>query len=396
MAHLTPVTSHISHLECAVTGKRYDHRQIQTFSTYNEEGSKAPLYARYDLSKPVNRESLLLRENSLWRYSEFLPVLDTGNIVSLGEGMTPLLNLENLGKELGMKRLLLKDESLNPTGSFKARGLAVAVSKMKELAIHSCIVPTAGNAGGALAAYCAKANIEATVVMPRLTPDIFKKECLYYGAKLVLVDGLINDCGKKVAEMNADNRYFDVSTMKEPYRIEGKKTMGFEIAEQMNWTLPDVIFYPTGGGTGLIGIWKAFHEMLDAGWITGKLPKMIAVQTENCQPIVWSFEGKHPNAAHYEAKPSLANGLAVPSPFAERQILEVLATSGGYAMAVPEQELIDSVKTIAAKEGLFVAPEGAALLPALQRSLENKWISPDDTVVLLNTGSGYKYAENLH
>jgi len=396
MAHVTPITSYISHLECAVTGERYDHKQIQTFSTYHAEGSKAPLFARYDFYEPVDKESLPLRENSLWRYREFLPVLDAANIVSLGEGMTPLLSLENLCKELGMKRLLMKDESLNPTGSFKARGLAVAVSKMKELAIRSCIVPTAGNAGGALAAYCAKANIEATVVMPRLTPDIFKKECLYYGAKLVLVDGLINDCGKKVAEMNADNRYFDVSTMKEPYRIEGKKTMGFEIAEQMKWTLPDVIFYPTGGGTGLIGIWKAFHEMLAAGWITGKLPKMIAVQTENCQPIVWSFEGKHENATHYQAKPSLANGLAVPTPFAEKQILEVLAASGGYAMAVPEQQLIDGVKTIASKEGLFVAPEGAALLPALQISLKNKWVSPDDTVVLLNTGSGYKYAENLH
>lgn len=395
MENTMTLTSHVSHLECAVSKKKFDHRQIQTFCSNDAEGWKAPLFAKYDFSRYVDREVLLDREASLWRYFEFLPVLDPANIVTLGEGMTPLLHLENLAKEFGLNKLLLKDESLNPTGSFKARGQAVAVSKMKELGIKQCIVPTAGNAGGALAAYGAKANIEVTVVMPRLTPEIFKQECRYFGAELILVDGLINDCGKLVAEMKAENGYFDVSTMKEPYRLEGKKTMGFEIAEQMKWELPDVIFYPTGGGTGLIGLWKAFEEMKQAGWITGKFPRLVAVQTENCQPIVWSYEGKHKNASAYQAKPSMANGLAVPSPFAERQILEILKESNGFAISVSEQELLDGVKTLSRREGLFVAPEGGALIPAMKKAIENKWVSPDETILLLNTGSGYKYAENL-
>jgi threonine synthase len=389
------LTSHITHLECAVSKQKFDYKSVQTFCTNDEEGWKAPLFAKYDFSQPVDKEILLDREASLWRYFEFLPVVNPSNIVTLGEGMTPLLHLENLAKQYGIAKLLLKDESLNPTGSFKARGQAVAVSKMKELGITQCIVPTAGNAGGALAAYGAKANIAVTVVMPRLTPEIFKQECRYFGAELILVDGLINDCGKLVAEIKAEKGYFDVSTMKEPYRLEGKKTMGFEIAEQMNWELPDVIFYPTGGGTGLIGLWKAFEEMKKAGWITGKFPRLIAVQTENCQPIVWSYEGKHKNASAYLAKPSMANGLAVPSPFAERQILEILKISNGFAISVTEQELLDGVKTLSRSEGLFVAPEGGALIPAMKKAIANKWVSPDETILLLNTGSGYKYAENL-
>jgi threonine synthase len=395
MENAINLLSHISHLECPISKEKYDHRQIQTFSDHEKEGWKAPLFAKYDFSKKVDKNILRGRESSLWRYFEFLPVLDPGNVVTLGEGMTPLLSLENLAKVTGINKLLLKDESLNPTGSFKARGQAVAVSKMKELGITQCIVPTAGNAGGALAAYCAKANIEVTVVMPRLTPEIFKQECRYFGAELILVDGLINDCGKRVAQIKAAKGYFDVSTMKEPYRLEGKKTMGFEIAEQMNWQLPDVIFYPTGGGTGLIGLWKAFHEMKAAGWITGKFPKLIAVQTENCQPIVWTFEGKHQQASNYQAKPSMANGLAVPSPFAERQIMEVLAESKGFAISVTEDELLDGVKKLAGMEGLFVAPEGGALIPAVHKAIANQWISRDETILLLNTGSAYKYAENL-
>ena len=389
------LVSHISHLECAISKEKFDHKQVQTFCDNEKEGWKAPLYAKYDFPEKVDKSILKDRISSLWRYFEFLPVLDPANVVTLGEGMTPLLSLENLAKVSGVHKLLLKDESLNPTGSFKARGQAVAVSKMKELGITKCIVPTAGNAGGALAAYCAKANNEVTVVMPRHTPEIFKQECRYFGADLVLVDGLINDCGKLAARIKAEKGYFDVSTMKEPYRLEGKKTMGFEIAEQMNWQLPDVIFYPTGGGTGLIGLWKAFHEMKAAGWITGKFPKLIAVQTENCQPMVWSFEGKHQNAANYQAKPSMANGLAVPSPFAERQIMEVLAESKGFAVSVTEDELLEGVKVLSKKEGLFVAPEGGALVPAMYKAIANKWISPDETILLLNTGSGYKYDENL-
>ena len=388
------LTSHITHLECAVSKKEYNHLEVQTFCT-DEEGSKSPLYAKYGSLDKVDKNLLRNRESSLWRYFEFLPVLNPDNIVTLGEGMTPFLHLENLAKDYGVSQLYMKDESLNPTGSFKARGQAVAVSKMKELGIQRCIVPTAGNAGGALAAYCAKAKIECTVVMPTHTPDIFKMECQYFGAKLILVDGLISDCARVVGEIRAKEDYFDVSTMKEPYRLEGKKTMGFEIAEQMNWELPDVIFYPTGGGTGLIGIWKAFHEMREAGWITGKFPKMIAVQTENCQPVVWSFEGKHESSAGYQAKPSVANGLAVPFPFAEKQILQVLKESGGYALSVTEEELMDGVKSLAKNEGLFVAPEGGALVPAMKKAIQNKWISPDDKILLLNTGSGYKYVENF-
>ncbi|WP_221393959.1 threonine synthase [Dyadobacter sp. NIV53] len=395
MTNTDILTSHITHLECAVSKKKFSHLEIQTFSSNEEEGWKSPLYAKYGSLKNIDKSVLKDRVASLWRYFEFLPVLNQENIVSLGEGMTPFLKLDNLAKQLEIPNLYLKDESLNPTGSFKARGQAVAVSKMKELGIQRCIVPTAGNAGGALAAYCAKAKIDVTVVMPRHTPEIFKQECQYFGAELILVDGLISDCGKVVAEMRAKKEYFDVSTMKEPYRLEGKKTMGFEIAEQMNWELPDVIFYPTGGGTGLIGIWKAFHEMREAGWITGKVPKMIAVQTENCQPVVWSFEGKHESSAGYLAKPSVANGLAVPFPFAEKQILQVLKESGGFALSVTENELLDGVKSLAKREGLFVAPEGGALLPAMKKAIQNKWISPDDKILLLNTGSGYKYAENF-
>ncbi|MCE7040662.1 threonine synthase [Dyadobacter sp. CY312] len=389
------LTSHITHLECAVSKKKFSHLEIQTFSASDEEGWKSPLYAKYGSLKNIDITVLKDRVSSLWRYFEFLPVLNPENVVSLGEGMTPVIKLENLGKQLEIPNLFLKDESLNPTGSFKARGQAVAVSKMKELGINRCIVPTAGNAGGALAAYCAKANIDVTVVMPRHTPEIFKLECQYFGAELILVDGLISDCGKVVAEMRSKGDYFDVSTMKEPYRLEGKKTMGFEIAEQMNWELPDVIFYPTGGGTGLIGIWKAFHEMKEAGWITGKFPKMIAVQTANCQPIVWSFEGKHESSAGYRAKASVANGLAVPFPFAEKQIFQVLKESEGYAISVSEEELMVGTKSLAKNEGLFVAPEGGALLPAMIKAIENKWISADDKILLLNTGSAYKYAENF-
>ena len=389
------LTSHITHLECAVSKKKYSHLETQTYCTNEGQGWKSPLYAKYGSLYRISKSLLPDRAASLWRYFEFLPVLNPENVVSLGEGFTPILQLSNLGKDHEIPNLYLKDESLNPTGSFKARGQSVAVSKMKELGIQRCIVPTAGNAGGALAAYGAKANIEVTVVMPRHTPQIFKQECQYFGAKLILVDGLISDCGRVVAQMREKEDYFDVSTMKEPYRLEGKKTMGFEIAEQMNWELPDVIFYPTGGGTGLIGIWKAFHEMREAGWIKGKFPKMIAVQTENCQPIVWSFEGKHESSVGYSAKASVANGLAVPFPFAEMQILQVLKESGGYALSVSEAELLQGVKSFAAREGLFVAPEGGTLLPAVKKAIENKWINREDKILLLNTGSAYKYSDNL-
>ena len=348
-----------------------------------------------ELSINLSHELLVNRPASMWRYKEVLPVFDEKNIVSLGEGMTPIIELNRLAREYELPNLLMKDESKNPTGSFKARGLSAAISKAKEFRIDNCIIPTAGNAGGAMAAYCAAAGIKATVVMPRHTPAVFKEECELYGASLILVDGLISDCARKVAEINSQKEYFDISTLKEPYRLEGKKTMGYEIAEQLNWKLPDVILYPTGGGTGLIGMWKAFQEMQQLGWIGPKLPRMIAVQSANCQPIVHSWLGLHANAKNYIGKPSLANGLAVPNPFAEDLILEVLRASHGLAIAVDDESMIKAVKEIARKEGLLIAPEGAALWIALLQLIKERRIKRTEKILLLNTGSGYKYLENL-
>jgi len=331
----------------------------------------------------------------MWRYREMLPVTDDENIVSLGEGMTPLLRLENIGHKYEFQNLLLKDEGQNPTGSFKARGLSAAISKAKEHGVETCIIPTAGNAGGAMAAYCAASGMRAIVVMPSHTPQMFKDECEMFGAELVVVNGLISDCAKKVASLKENINAFDISTLKEPYRIEGKKTMGYEIAEQLNWELPDVILYPTGGGTGLIGMWKAFKEMIHLGWIRNKLPIMVAVQAENCQPIVKSWNGEQPNCKTYIGKPSLANGLAVPNPFGEDLILQVLHESNGLPIAISDDKMISSVHELAKHEGIFVAPEGGALLAALKKLTAENKISRNARILLLNTGSGYKYIENL-
>lgn len=332
----------------------------------------------------------------MWRYSEMLPVIKERNIITLGEGMTPLFSLNKLGGKFGFSDLLLKDESSNPTGSFKARGLSMAVSKAKEFGITHCIIPTAGNAGGALAAYCAKANIKCTVVMPTHTPKIFKQECELYGAELILIDGLINDCARKVAEINRDGHYFDVSTLKEPYRLEGKKTMGYEIAEQLNWQLPDVIIYPAGGGTGLIGIWKAFKEMISMRWINGPLPRMIAVQSDKCAPIVYALKDPVNWKNNFIPKATIANGLAVPYPFGMKMMLDVLKESGGTAVAVSEEDIVAGVKEIAKTEGLLISPEGAATWKALLGLSRNKKIASSEKVLLLNTGSGYKYLDNFN
>jgi threonine synthase len=331
----------------------------------------------------------------MWRYKEVLPVLEEENIVSLGEGMTPILELKRLQAVYELPNLYLKDESKNPTGSFKARGLSAAVSKAKEFGVQTCIIPTAGNAGGALAAYCAKAGLKAIVVMPRHTPQVFKDECELYGAELILVDGLISDCAKKVAQLKESINCFDISTMKEPYRLEGKKTMGYEIAEQNNWTLPDVILYPTGGGTGLIGMWKAFKEMQQMGWIGDKLPRLYAIQAENCQPVVQTWKGLQPNSKNYIGKPSLANGLAVPNPFAEDMMLKALRESKGQPLAVSDNAMVAAVKEIARKEGLIIAPEGGALWSALLQLVHDGIVQRAEKILLLNTGSGYKYLENI-
>ena len=392
MIALPEVFSAAAYLECARCKTTYTITTVQSYAPCCGQ----PLVVKYEQPVSLCTEDLAFRENNMWRYFELLPVSERKNIVSLGEGMTPLLPLENLAARYGFADLLMKDESLNPTGSFKARGLSVAVSRAKELGIRRCIVPTAGNAGGALAAYCAKAGIACTVVMPRHTPQVFKQECTLYGADLLLVDGLINDCAKKVAELKQQGDYYDMSTLKEPYRLEGKKTMGYEIAEQLGWTLPDVIIYPAGGGTGLIGIWKAFKEMIEMGWIDGAmLPRMIAVQSEVCPPVVRAFYDEEGWREGFSPRPTLANGLAVPYPFGMDMMLQTLHESNGFACTVSEQHILDGVGEIAREEGIIVAPEGAAVWKGLLQLRQHKLINAADKIVLMNTGSGYKYFENL-
>ena len=381
----------LQNLQCSKCGKTYNPEEINTFSSCCTK----PLSANYDLADGFSKSNINQHDNTMWRYHNILPVLHKQNIVSLGEGMTPVLQLNTLGEIFALPQLFLKDESLNPTGSFKARGLSMAVSKAKELGITSCIIPTAGNAGGALSAYCAKAGIEATIIMPKHTPLVFQQECELYGAEVILTEGLISDCGKLAKVIQQQKDVFDMSTLKEPYRLEGKKTLGYEIAEQFDWQLPDVIVYPTGGGTGLIAIWKAFKEMIAMGWIKNKLPKMIAVQAENCQPIVYTWKGLHANASVYKGNASLANGLAVPNPFGEDLIMETLIQSSGTALSVTEQEMILGVKEIAASEGILVAPEGAAVWKGLLKLIKDGFINRNEKILLLNTGSGYKYLENI-
>src|SRR5450432_266755 len=392
MTAMPETFSYAAYLECARCKTSYSVTDINTYATCCNQ----PLVVKYDHPAGFYKEDLIFREKNMWRYFEVMPVLERKNIVTLGEGMTPILPLEKLSALHGFADILMKDKSSNPTGSFKARGLSVAISKAKELGVKKCIVPTAGNAGGALAAYCAKAGIDCTVVMPRHTPKIFKQECELYGAELILVDGLINDCAKKVAELKQQDEYYDVSTLKEPYRLEGKKTMGYEIAEQLNWQLPDVIIYPAGGGTGLIGIWKAFKEMMDMGWIDGDhLPKMIAVQSKQCAPVVRAFYNADGWEEGFIPQPSLANGLAVPYPFGMDMMQEVLHQSNGMAYAVSEEEIIEGVKEIARTEGIIISPEGAATWKALLHLRRMKVVDPADKILLLNTGSGYKYLEHL-
>lgn len=391
---LLTTSSLLNDLQCAHCGKTHSASVRQTLSTC----CHAPLLCRYTLTDGVvAKDSLSARANSLWRYEELLPVFHPENRISLGEGFTPLLPLNRLAERTGLHRLTLKDEGLNPTGSFKARGLSLAISKAKENGERACIIPTAGNAGVATAAYCARAGLECVVVMPRHTPDAFKEECLAYGARLVLIDGLINDCAAKVQEINQNGAYFDVSTLKEPYRLEGKKTMGYEIAEQLSWQLPDVIMYPTGGGTGLIGIWKAFHELKRLGWLAQDqpLPRMVAVQAEECCPVVTTFEGKQLNCKQYVGKPTLANGLAVPRPIGEPLMLRVLHESGGTALAVSEEAMRQGVRELCRQEGIFAAPEGGAVWSATKKLVEQGWIRADEHVLLLNTGSGKSYLDNL-
>ena len=356
------------------------------------------MFPKYDLDQKKSKEcidDLKNRKPNMWRYKEFLPVNYEENIVSLGEGFTPILEAKNLKNELGIKKLLIKDESLNPTASFKARGLSAAVSKAKELGIKKFSIPTAGNAGGALAAYSAKAGLESYVFMPNDAPLANKIEVQYFGAKLELIDGYINDAGKKSIEISSELNLFDVSTLKEPYRVEGKKTMGYEIAEQLNWDLPDNIIYPTGGGTGIIGIWKAFKELSEIGMINSKLPKMICVQADGCSPVVDAYLNGKKNAELFNNPKTIAAGMRVPIAVGDYLIIDSVLESKGTALKINDKEMISGVNKMSSMEGIFCAPEGGSILSAAIKLIDSNFINPNESVLLLNTGSGYKYLEEL-
>lgn len=384
----------VTHLECALCGLKHEARTLQNLC---RECGK-PLLVRYDLARAaesLKKESLLSRRCDLWRYREVLPVEKEENIVSLGEGWTPLLPARTLGSKLGLHDLYIKDESQNPTQSFKARGMTTAVSMAKELGAEKLAVPSAGNAAGALAAYAARAGLQSFIFMPRDTPRANVVECEQTGAHVTLMDGLITDCGAEVGRRKEAEGWFDVSTLKEPYRVEGKKTLGYELAEQLNWELPDVIIYPTGGGTGLIGMWKAFDEMEQMGWIGSKRPRMVTVQASGCAPIVTAFEAGKRFADEFPNAATTASGLRVPKAIGDFLILDAIRESGGTAIAVTDDELIDATKVIGAAEGLFCAPEGAACLPALEKLIDSGAVKMNDRVVLFNTGSGVKYMESF-
>jgi len=384
----------VTHLECALCGLHHEAQRLHNLCT----ACGKPLLVRYDLERAkmtLTKDSLAGRRPDLWRYREVLPVEDDRNIVSLGEGWTPLIHAPRLGKRVGIHELYIKDESQNPTQSFKARGMAAAVSMAKELGATKLAVPSAGNAAGALAAYAARAGLKSYIFMPRDTPRANVVECEQTGARVTLMDGLITDCGAEVGRRKEKEGWFDVSTLKEPYRVEGKKTLGYEVAEQMNWELPDVIIYPTGGGTGLIGMWKAFDEMERMGWIGNRRPRMVTVQAEGCAPIVRAFEEGNRFADEFPNAATTASGLRVPKAIGDFLILDALRASGGTAVSVTDEELIAATGEIGAAEGIFCAPEGAACLPALRKLMETGEVRQGERVVLFNTGSGVKYMESF-
>jgi threonine synthase len=375
-------------LECSQCGKKYDAATEQHLCTCGK-----PLLARYDLkraAKTLTLKALSARPRTLWRYREVLP---DGDAVTLGEGMTPLVHASRLGASMGLKHLYVKDEGLNPTGSFKARGMTVAVTRAKQLGAKTLAAPTAGNAGGALAAYAAAAGIPAVIVMPADTPVANVMECQAFGAKVVKLNGLISDCGKYIAERKDREGWYDVSTLKEPYRVEGKKTMGYELWEQFDGKLPDVILYPTGGGVGLIGMCKAFDEMQEMGWIGAERPRMVAVQAEGCASIVKAWEAHRDFAEFFPNAATMASGLRVPGPLGDLLMLRMLRQTKGTALAVSDEEMLQAGRELASLEGIFAAPEGAATVIGARKLAASGWIKPEETVVLFNTGTGYKYAE---
>ena len=378
----------IRELECSACGKKFDASVEQHLCICGK-----PLLARYDLRRAaatLTLENLKSRTRSLWRYAEVLP---NDPPVSLGEGMTALVHAQRLGASMSLQRLYVKDEGLNPTGSFKARGMTTAVSRAKQLGAKALAAPTAGNAGGALAAYAAAAGLPAVIVMPSDTPVANVMECRAFGAKVVKLNGLISDCGKYVADHKDREGWYDVSTLKEPYRVEGKKTMGYELWEQFDGKLPDVILYPTGGGVGLIGMCKAFDEMQEMGWIGNERPRMVAVQAEGCAPIVRAWEAHENSAQFFPNAATVASGLRVPGPLGDLMILSMLRQTKGTALTVTDDEMLHAGRELASLEGIFAAPEGAATVIAARKLAASGWIKPEESVVLFNTGTGYKYAE---
>ncbi|MGW8178722.1 MAG: threonine synthase [bacterium] len=384
--------SQYTHLECSACGEKHDADRVQTVC----KKCGKPLFARYDLEavkESVTRRELVAREASMWRYYELLPMKHRKNIVTLGEGWTPLTPAPSVGKEIGLKNLWIKDEGIIPTGSFKARGLGMAISKAKELGITSVALPSAGNAAGAMAAYGARAGMKVYVFMPKDAPKVNMVECQALGAKVVLVDGLISDAGKLVKEGTEEMKWFNVATLGEPYRVEGKKTMGIEVAEQMDWKLPDVIIYPTGGGTGIIGMWKVFDELEELGWIGSERPRMVSVQAEGCAPIVKAYEEGKKESTFFQNAETKASGLRVPKALGDFLVLNAARESGGKCIAVSDEEIMEGVSDISKHEGMFVCPEGAATYAALKKMIAEGSVDKSDKVVLFNTGSGLKYTD---
>jgi threonine synthase len=380
----------LDHLECSACGQRFSANEIHTVCP---DCGKV-LFARYDLgaARGLSPRDLNGRTPTMWRYRELMPVRDEANIVTLGEGMTPLLRASRIGRAYGFDDLFIKEEGLNPTGTFKARGMSAALSRAKEFGVSSVAAPSAGNAAGAMAAYGAAAGIETSVFMPADAPEINRIESYVCGARVYLVKGLISDAAKIVQRVGPRHRWFDVSTLKEPYRVEGKKTMGLEIAEQFNWQLPDAVIYPTGGGTGLIGMWKAFDELTQLGWIGNQRPKMICVQAAGCAPIVQAFLDGRIESEPWRNAHTIAAGLRVPHAFADYLILRTIRDSAGTALAVTDAEILDAMRELARLEGLFACPEGAATLAAFKRLATSGFLHPNERVVLFNTGSGLKYS----
>jgi threonine synthase len=389
------MTSFLERLQCPRCAARYDANRPQNLCRCG-----SPLLARYDLAAVAGATDparLASRRTDLWRYRELLPVFDDRHVTTFGEGWTPMQPAPRYGADIGVPGLLVKDEGLTPTGSFKARGAAVGVSRARELGVRHVAMPTNGNAGAAWATYAARAGVAATIAMPVAAPTITRNECLVAGADLHLVDGLIGDAGRVVAAIidAAGGEIFDASTLREPYRIEGKKTMGYEIAEQLGWRVPDVVIYPTGGGVGLIGIDKALRELRELGWIADRLPRLVAVQSTGCAPIVRAFEAGARRAEPWPNAHTIAFGLTVPAPLGDELVLDALYDTGGVALAVDDDAILTDLRHFGAREGLLLCPEGAAGLTAARQLRSAGWISPDDEVVVLNTGAGLKYPDTV-